>query len=166
VRAARNLGLWAAAFLAMSFSYQLGANPPIDYPRLLISDTQSLNHVFEDEEIIAAANIVAGVWQSSMQYSGVSGQPVLPTTPVNYLRTAAILCDAMAANKSRLSSVVQLLDVKLSPDKAADALRKQAQQYREIDDDSMAFVVIEQCHNEWTFRDRFWKQVQRTAFAS
>lgn len=149
--------------LLMSFSYNLGANPPIDYVRLLISDTQSVNHVFEDEEITSAANITAGVWQSSMQYSGVSGVATLPTTPVNYLRTAAILLDALAANKARLASIKQLLDVKLDSSDASIQLRATAQEYRNVDDDSMAFVIIEQCTNEWTFRDRFWAQWQRTA---
>ena len=157
-------GGWAAAFLlTMSFSYNLGANPAIDYPRLLISDTQSLNHVFEDEEITAFGIITSGVWQSSMFYSPPMGVATLPTSPVNYLRIAALALDSLAANKSRLASVKQLLDVKLDSSDAAIQLRATAAEYRNVDDDSMAFVIIEQCPNEWSFRDRFWAQWQRTA---
>lgn len=147
----------------MSFSYNYGANPPIDYPRLLISDTQALNHIFEDSEITMAANITSNVWQSSMFYSNVGGLTTLPTTPVNYLRTAALLLDSVAANKSRLASIKQLLDVKLDSSDAAIQLRLTAQEYRQVDDDSMAFAIIEQVHDSWSFRDRFWAQWQRTA---
>jgi len=38
----------------MAFTYNFGANPQIDYIRLLISDTVDLNHVFEDSELLAA----------------------------------------------------------------------------------------------------------------
>jgi len=152
----------ALSFLLMSFSYNYGANPPIDYVRLLISDTQATNHVFEDQEIQSFAAITAGVWQSSMQYSGTLGVATLPTSPVNYLRTAALALDSLAANSSRLGGVIQILDVKLSVDKSAIALREQAAQYRQVDDDNMAFVIIEQVPTDWAFRDRFWAQVQRT----
>ncbi len=155
-------GRWAAPFVfAMSFSYALGANPPIDYVRLLISDTQSLNHIFEDEEITTFANITSGVWQSGMFYSGVGGVGTLPTSPVNYLRTAALALDSIAANKSRLASIKQILDVKLDSSDAAIQIRATAAEYRQIDEESIAFVIIEQCQNEWSFRDRFWKQWQR-----
>lgn len=157
-------GTVAALFiLAMSFSYSFGANPPIDYVRALISDTQLVNAIFQDEEITIFANITSGVWQSGMFYSGLTGQPTLPSTPVNYLRTAALALDSLAANKARLASIKQLLDVKLDSSDAAIQLRATAQEYRQVDDDSMAFVIIEQCQNEWSFVDRFWKQWQRNA---
>lgn len=163
--AVHSRGWWAALIFPMAFTYQFGANPPIDYVRLLISDTQDSGHVFEDAEITTFANIVSSVWQSSMQYSASGGLTTLPSSPVNYLRAAALALDSIAANKSRLSSIVQLLDVKLSVDKAAEALRAQATQYREVDDESMAFVVIEQCNTDWSFRQRFWNQWQRVASA-
>jgi len=165
MRAALTLGIGAALILAMSFSYQFGANPPIDYVRLLISDTQDTNHIFEDSEILTFAAITSGVWQSSMFYSGTAGATTLPSVPVNYLRTAALALDSIASNKARLSSITQLLDVKLSPEKAAESLREQAKQYREVDVDSMAFVIIEQCNTDWSFIERFWRQWQRVASA-
>lgn len=149
-----------AAFLFMSFSYNLGANPAIDYPRLLISDTQSVGHVFEDEEIAAATQIQALQFQSSMFYSGPGGNN-LPTSPVSYLRIAALLLDALAANKARLASVKQLLDVKLDSSDAAIQLRATAAEYREVEDNAGAFMIIEQVNDVFSFRDRYWKTVQR-----
>lgn len=147
---------------AMSFTYTLGANPTIDYPRLLISDTQSVNHIFEDEEITAMYLIVNANFQSGMFYSGTSG--VNPaTTPISYLRVAAYLLTAVAANKSRLASIKQLLDVKLDSSDAAIQMRETAQMYFDIDDNAGAFVIIEQCNDSFSFSDRFWKTVQRSS---
>lgn len=154
----------------MSFSYNYGANPPIDIPRLLIADTvdtPSFPAIFQDQEILTIENVVVpAVWQSSMFWSGTSGQPVLPSTPVNYLRTAAYLLNCIASNKARLASIKQLLDVKLDSSDAAIQLRAQAQAWMDIDDNSMAFVIIEQVNDSWSFVQRFWAQWQRTASIS
>lgn len=151
----------------MSFSYNFGANQPIDIPRLLISDTVNTAQqpcIFQDEEILTMERIVVpGVWQSGMFYSGLDGVATLPTMPVNYLRTAAYLLNSMAANQALMSSVIQLLDVKLDVSKAAAALQKQAQTWLDIDDNNMAFVIIEQVNDTWSFQERFWNQVQRTS---
>lgn len=154
------------AFLGciVSFSYRFGSNPAIDYPRLLISDTQPVNHVFEDEEIASATAIQNSTFQSGMLYSGVGGA-TLPTTATSYLRVAALLLDSLASNKARLSGITQLLDVHMDPGKAAKSLSDQAANYRKIDDESGAFVLIEQVNDVFSFRDRFWKQVQRQSGA-
>jgi len=151
----------------MSFSYNFGANPPIDYPRLLISDTQQFTgspavqtYIFEDSEIMAAYQINLAPFQSSMFFSPPFGRNV-PPSPVSYFRCAALLLDSLAANKSRLGSITQLLDVKLDPNRAAASLRAQAQEYRDVEDNSGAFFIIEQCSTTWSFIDRFWAQVQR-----
>lgn len=155
-------GLVAFGFSSMAFTYQFGANPQIDYIRLLVSDTVDLNHVFEDSELLAFYQIQQLTWQSSMRYSDTGGT-YLPTSPVSYLRVAALALDSLAANKARLSSITQLLDVKLDPSKAAKALSDQAKAYREVDDDSGAFAIIEMVHDQWSFQDRWWSQVQRQA---
>ncbi len=151
----------------MSFSYQFGANPQIDYPRLLISDTQEFAgspaiqaYVFEDSEILAAYQICASQFQSSMFYSGTAGRN-LPQSPVSYLRVAALLLDALASNRARLGGLTQLLDVKLDPNVASKTLRDQAASYRDTDDNAGAFMIIEQCNDQFSFRDRFWSEVQR-----
>lgn len=150
----------------MAFTYQGGANPPIDYPRLLCSDTVQFDaqnnrvYAFEDSEIVAATQIELSVWQSGMFYSGAAGSATGPTTPMPWRRIAATLLDALAANQARLSVIAQLLDVKLNP-KAADDIRQQAQALRDADDNSGAFVIVEQVNNVFSFRDRYWKSVQR-----
>ncbi len=143
----------------MSFSYQFGANPAIDYPRFLVADTVDTNHIFEDAEIVMATTIQSLTWQSSQFYSGTSGSN-LPAAPVSYRRVAATLLDAIAANKSRLASVSRILNVELNSGRAADSLRASAQCLRD-EDSQGAFVVIEQVTNEWSFRDRFLNEFAR-----
>lgn len=144
----------------MSFSYQFGANPQIDYIRMLISDTQCTDHIFEDSEILAAYNIQAAQFQSSMLYSGTMGAS-LPSQPVSYLRVAALLMDCLASDKARLGGVTKLLDVSLGQEKIAVNLRAQAAAWREVDDNSGAFMIIEQCSTTWSFQDRWIRQIQR-----
>lgn len=152
----------------MSFSYGAGSNPPIDYPRLLVSDTQQFAadgttrlYVFEDSEITAAATIASGMWQSSQFFSGTLGVASFPTNPSQYLRTAATLLYSLAANNARLAVIKQILDVKVDATDAAVQMRETAASYLEMDDNSGAFVLIEMVNDDFSFRDRFWKQVQR-----
>lgn len=161
-----------------TFSYGINSgspNPPVDYPRLLVSDTVQFAadgvtpiYIFSDQEILATEQIVMGIFQSSQFFSTPSGPPgggtlgaFLPATPIPYYRVAAVLLNSIAANKSRLASVMQLLDVKLDPARAAKALQDQADKYLDLDENSGAFMIIEQVNNEWSFRDRYWKQWQR-----
>lgn len=155
----------------MSFSYQFGANPPIDYPRLLIMDTQEFQldasgnpttkraYIFEDSEIQAMTAMQTLQYQSSMQYSWPQYQ-TLPTSPVSYLRIAAMLLMCIASNTSKLSLFTRILDVQMAGNAANDP-REMAQSYLAIDDDAGAFAIIEQCSTAWAFSDRYWKQVQR-----
>ena len=150
-----------------TFTYTGGANPPIDYPRLLISDTVQYApdgitpvYVFSDEEIGAMTTIVTLPFQSAQFYSPPAGR-TLPQSPTTYLRIAAGLLDCMAANKSKLASVKRILDVELDPASAAKWLRQMAQEYRDADDNSGAFMIIEQVNNDWTLTQRYWNQVQR-----
>lgn len=153
----------------MAFTYNYGANPPIDYPRLLIMDTQQFlpdgvtrGYVFEDSEILAATQIEISVFQSGQFYSGFGGLTQQQNSSVvPWRRIAATLLDALAANKARLASIVELLDVKLNPAAACKALQEQAAALREADDNSGAFAIIEQVNNQFAFRDRFWKTIQR-----
>lgn len=149
----------------MSFSYGAGSNPRIDFVRLLAGDTVEEGHIFEDSEIESAYSIQGSIIQSGMFYSGTAKR-VLPASCVSYYRVAAVLLDGLASNRSRLASVVKLLDVTLSADTAtstARALRDRAKELREIDDESGSFALIEQVHTSFNFRDRFVRQVQRMA---
>ena len=147
-------------------------NPPIDYVRGLIADTQEFAangttpaYIFSDQEITMFTQMQQAFgWQSSMFYSPPAGQ-FLPSAPSNYLRIAATMLRSIASNKARLASIQQLLDVKLDPSKAAKALNDQAQAYLDMDDNSGAVAIIEQCNDYFSYRDRFWKQVQRQSGA-
>ncbi len=157
----------------MSFSYLLATTfptpqPQIDYIRLLVSDTQQYAadgttpiYIFQDTEILGAGGIELAVWQSAQFYSQRDGQANFGNSAYPYRRVAANLLDALAANKSRLAAVQQILDVKLSPEKAAQALMSQAAVLRKTDDESGAFVVIEQVNDVFSFRDRYWRTIQR-----
>ena len=123
----------------MSFSYQYGANPTIDYPRALIFDTQAQGHIFEDEEIIIFTNIQQLQFQSAQLYTAPMGQN-LPSSPVSYLRVAALALDSIATSKARLSSIKQLLDVKMDSSDAAIQLRAMAAEYRDLDDNSVGIL--------------------------
>lgn len=132
----------------------------IDYPRMLIGDTNVLKPLFQDSEIMAAYQIQQSMFQSSMFFSGPGGSN-LPAQPVSYLRVAAILLDSLASNKAFLASIKSLPDVKLDATDAAIQLREQAKEYRDVEDNAGAFMIIEQVTTEWSFVQRFWNQIQR-----
>ena len=141
----------------MSFTYIPGTT--IFYIRSLIPDTVAPG-IFSDEEITGFQAINSMTWQSSMYYSYQGGAINLPCTPSNILRAAAIALNVLAGNSSRLSAVIGLLDVKLSAT-VGDQLRKQAQAYLDLDDNSGAFAIFEQTGTVWAFRDRWINQLQR-----
>lgn len=155
-----------AALFFMSFSYQAGANPPIDYPRMLVADTTEFNanaqrvYAFEDSEIMAATTIELGVWQSSMFWSGPQGVASLGSIPMPWRRIAATLIDCLASNQARIGILSSLLDAKLNAGATKDMMA-QAAALREADDNSGAFAIIEQVNDGWSFIDRYWKTVQR-----
>ena len=152
--------------LAPNFTYDFGSNPAVSTVRMLISDTTNLPSppypMFLDAEINAALQITSsqGVYCSAMAFSGgaVSQPPVLV---LSYYRTAALLLDALSANKALLSSVTKLLDVSLSPDKAAIQLRTTAADYRTIAANDGSFAIAEMVVNNFSARERLWKQMLR-----
>jgi hypothetical protein len=155
-----------------TYSYSGGANPVPDFPRLLVADTGP-TFVFSDQEISAMISIVQGQFQSGMFFDAAGGPPgggtlgaYLPSQPIPYYRVAGMLLSSLAANKARLSSVVKLLDVTLSADKAAKALMDQAKAYFDADDNSGAFMIIEQVNDSFSFRDRYWKSFLRQGAAA
>ena len=169
-RIAKLGGEWRSGALlfltTMSFSYNYGANPIPDYIRLMISDTVEFDaqgqrvYAFEDQEIQAFVNIEMAVWQSSQFFSPPTGASTLPTVPIPYRRIAATALESLASNQARLQIIVKLLDVTLNPN-ASREMRAQAQALRDADDNSGALVIIEQVNDVFSFRDRYWKQVQR-----
>ena len=144
---------------------------------MLIQDTQQFvvdasgnvttqrAYIFEDSEIVAFTRIVGNVYQSSMTYNFPLTLQV-PASPVSYIRIAAYMLNSLAANTARLSGILQILDVKLSMKDATAALQKQADAWLTLDDDTGAFVIIEQCqqNDDAGFANRFWAEVQRNSF--
>jgi len=100
------------------------------------------------------------VFQSSMFYSPPAGRNI-PMSPVSLLRVAAIGIDIIASNSAQLALITKLLDVNLNPAAAAKILADRADKYRQIDDESGAFAIIEQVNTTWAFYDRYFKQIQR-----
>ena len=148
-------------------------NPPIDYIRGLVSDTVEFApdgvtpvYIFSDQEIqmFTAMQSQALGWQSTQYYSPPAGA-FLPSAPTGYLRIAATMLNALASNKSRLASIKKLLDVQLDSSDAAIQLRDTAQMYLDMDDNSGAVAIIEMVNDYFSFRDRFWKQIQRQSGA-
>jgi len=142
----------------MSFTYNPGTF--VFYVRSLIPDTVSPG-IFSDEEINGFQQINSMTWQSSMYWSYQAGLTQLPATPSNILRCAALALNVLAGSASRLAAVTKLLDVSLNPATAAKALQDTAQRYLDMDDNSGAFAIFEQCGTEWAFRDRWINQLQR-----
>lgn len=157
----------AAVLLMPVFTYNYGANKPIDLPRLMASDTIQFApdgttpvFAFYDEEILALTFVETQVWQSGMYFSGAAGTATLPSNPVPWNRIAARLLDSLAANTARIAQISQILDVKLNY-QAAQEMRAQAQALRDLDDNSGAFFIAEQCNTSFSFVQRYWKTVQR-----
>lgn len=149
------------------FTYNFGANPPIDYIRLLVADTVQFGpngttpiFAFWDEEIIAATRIEQSVWQSSMFYTQGQGNPMLPNQPTPWRRIAATMIDCLASNQARLSLISQQLDTKLNPGAVKDMMA-QAAALRLAEDNSGSFAIVEQVTTSFSFVDRYFKTVQR-----
>jgi len=146
----------------MSFTYDFNTAPAIAYVRLLVADTDATHPIFEDDEINAFLYLSSSqaIYASSMAAPTGNVGPV-PVQVYSYYRAAAVALDSLASNKSRLSSVTQLLDVKLSPALAAKALHAQADAYRELDDNMGHFAIAEQVNTSFQARERVWKQFLR-----
>lgn len=151
----------------MSWTYNPGNPGPVDYVRFLIADTDILHPILSNEEISNALYLTStqGLYQNSMNYATGAISPATPSTGAiqvySYWYAAAACLDAMAANKSYLASVQQLLDVRLDASKAAVALRAQAKEYRDREDNAGHFAIIEMVGNPFQARERWWKQLLR-----
>jgi hypothetical protein len=157
--------------MTATYTYDFYSAPAISFVRLLIPDTSFLPKtdppvmIFSDQEINAFYQIQQSAFQSGMFFSGPQGRN-LPSNPLSYVRVAALALDTLANNKGKLGNVIQLLDVKLDWSKAAQVLRDGAANYREIDDNAGAFMIIEQTPTDWAFAQRWWNQFQRQTAGS
>lgn len=139
-----------------------GTQDQIDFVRLLIPDTGTGSppqFAFTNEEIQAFYVIQMSQFQSLMFFSQNAGRN-LPATPLSYLRVAALALGVLAGNAAKAGVVTRLLDVDLNPN-AYKNFRDMADNYRQVDDESGAIAIVEQCTTVWAFRDRFWSQWAR-----
>lgn len=147
----------------MSFTYNPAALDALSITRLLVADTDSTNPIFSDDEVNAALYA-----ESSQQLfisaqaisSGITASPPIPQV-FSYWRAAALLLDALAANKSRLAAINELLDVKISAEKASQELRATAKEYRERENNAGHFAIAETVYDVFGARERVWKQLLR-----
>lgn len=148
----------------MSWSYDWTAAPNVAQVRLMVADTDPADPIFSDEEINGALEFESaqgsGLYVSSMFMATGMRQPVT-TQQYSIRRAAALLLDALAANKSRLGSIKRLLDVELDPGKAAIALRETAKTLRETEANSGSFAIVEQVNDQFGARERVWRQFLR-----
>ena len=142
----------------MSWTYGFGSNPQIDYVRLLIADTNSAQPLFQDQEILSAYNIISVF----CIVPGGSGQATINSayTP-SYYRVAAILLDALASDKARLAAQLKVLDIEMNLQVAAQELRATAKEFRDVEDNSGAFAIVEMVPNNFAAYERVWKQLLR-----
>ena len=138
---------------SMAFTYDFDVAPQISNVRLLVGDTDASAPVFQDAEVNAA--LMAESSQGII--IGLSG--FMPNPPVqqvySYRRAAAWLLNALAANLSRLGSVIsQLLDVHLAPGVASKELRAQAQALIDQEANAGYFAVSEMTLTAFNMRER------------
>ena len=146
----------------MAFTYGFGANMPRDAVRMLIGDTDSTHPIMDDGEIDMALYVTSSMGLYASGQSFATGNQFASPTQVYSLWYAAAAClDSMAANKSYLSSVQSLLDVKLDASKAAQELRKTAQDYRDREDNAGHFAIAESVDTVFQARQRTWRQLLR-----
>ena len=144
------------------FTYDFATNPQISSVRLLIADTDLNNPLFNDQEVLQALQLESSqsIYVSGMATQGGAAAPA-PVQMYSYYRSAALLLDSLAANKSLLASINKLLDVEVSADKAATQLRATASEYRKTEANAGHFAIAEMVYNQFSARERIWKQLLR-----
>lgn len=144
------------------WTYDFNSAPDISRVRLLVADTDSAHPVFSDDEVNAALQMESsqGIFTSGMSTSAaVQGR--IPPQMYSHRRSAALLLDALASDKSRLGAVNSLLDIKIQPEKAAQELRATAKEYRDAEANMGHFAIAEMVVDQFQARERVWKMLLR-----
>src|SRR5258708_31123537 len=121
----------------MSFSYD--PTTTAGQVRLLITDTDSANALFSDEEITAFLALESGVVR----------------------RAAAMALDVTAASQTLLLKKITLLDLATDGPALGNALRTQATALREQEEVVGSFDWAEEITSEVGYRERIWNQALR-----
>lgn len=122
----------------MSFTYD--PTTDIGKVRLFCSDTESDKYVFEDEEITAMLSVNSDVRLAS-----------------------AAFIDIIASSEARIQKKFSVLNFSIDGPAVANALRAHAKSLREVVDNEGGFDFAEQCVNDFSVRDRIYKQFLRGA---
>ena len=146
----------------MSFTYDFNANPILSQVRLLIMDTDSSAYIFEDVEVMQFIQMTSsqGIYQSP-QWNSTGNQIAAPVQVYSLYQAAALGLQTIASNKAYLASVSKILDVQLDTGKAQKALKEMAQAYLDRDDNSGAFAIAEWVNDQFSARERVYKQFLR-----
>lgn len=146
----------------MAFTYDFNVAPLLSQVRMLIPDTDPLNPIFQDVEINQAIQIESSQGLYCSGQADPTGSSVSPPIQVYSIRrAAALLVDVIGGNSSRLAIFQQALDVKLDASKAAAALKAYAQTLRDTEANSGAFAIAEWVVDQFSARERVWKQILR-----
>lgn len=126
----------------MSFTFEVGTDR--GKVRLLIADTRSDlpgSPIFQDDEIDAF------LW---LEDDSVK-------------RAAALAAETIAFNEALVQKKIVLLGGHVETDgpATAAALRASAAEWRRQEDEAPAFDIAEQVFDDFTYRDRVFKQAQR-----
>lgn len=126
----------------MAFTYILSENT--GKIRAMIPDNNPDTYVFEDDELEA--------------FEAIEG---------HIKRATALALETIASNEAMVLKVIKLLDIQTDGAKLSDALLKRAAQLRkQADDEEVAadagFAVAEMVVDQFTARERWRKQAQRT----
>lgn len=143
----------------MSFTYDFNAAPDLSRVRLLCSDTDPTQPVFQDAEV----NDALQMFSSQNMIVGLSGfSPAIPVTQVySHRRSAASLLRALAANKARLGAIGKQLDIQLDFQKVSAALLDLAKELITSEENDGYFAVSEMVLDAFSMRERLWKQLYR-----
>ena len=146
----------------MSFTYNFTTQPLLSQVRLLMMDTDSSAPIFDDDEVNQFIQMTSSqaIYQSG-QANPTGNAVSAPVQVYSWYQAAALGLQTMAANKAYLASISKILDVTLDASKAQKALMAMAQAYLARDDNSGAFAVAEWVNDEFSARERVYKQFLR-----
>ncbi len=122
----------------MAFTYDLSTDA--GKVRLLVPDNKAASYIFEDDEIDLFLALEGGIKKAT-----------------------AMALETIASNEALVLKVIKLLDVQTDGAKVSDALLKRAALLRsQAEDDALAdgdgFEIAEMVVDDFTYRDRVWKQ--------
>lgn len=107
--------------------------------RLLCSDIDSTNALFQDEDLTALLNLEQGV--------------------VRYAAAQAL--EVMAASEVMVQKRIKLLDLETNGPAQSTELRQLAKQLRQSEENMAVFAIAEQVQDPFSARERIYKQFLR-----